>query len=168
MTSQKKSIITSITRKPGLGIDPDMKGHNIYNGAVDNATGCGVLLELARVWSESSVAVERTILFVAVTAEEQGLLGSEYLAKHSPVPPGKISLDLNYDALGPIGDPEEVEVNGAERTTFYSTVEAKAKALGLAIRPDSHPEAGYYYRSDHFSLARAGIPSFSISEGVDR
>ncbi|PYT83872.1 MAG: peptidase M28 [Acidobacteria bacterium] len=149
-----------------LGIDPEMKGHNIYNGAVDNATGCGVLLELARVWSESSVAVERTILFVAVTAEEQGLLGSEYLAKHSPVPPGKISLDLNYDALGPIGDPEEVEVNGAERTTFYSTVEAKAKALGLAIRPDPHPEAGYYYRSDHFSLARAGIPSFSISEGV--
>ena len=149
-----------------LGIDPEMKGHNIYNGAVDNATGCGVLLELARVWSESSVAVERTILFVAVTAEEQGLLGSEYLAKHSPVPPGKISLDLNYDALGPIGDPEEVEVNGAERTTFYSTVEAKAKALGLAIRPDPHPEAGYYYRSDHFSLARAGIPSFSISEGL--
>ncbi len=149
-----------------LGIDPDMKGHNIYNGAVDNATGCGVLLELARLWSESPSAVERTILFAAVTAEEQGLLGSEYLAKHSPVPPGKISLDLNYDALAPIGDPEEVEVSGAERTTFYSTVEAKAKALGLTIRPDPRPEAGYYYRSDHFSLARAGIPSFSISEGL--
>ena len=148
-----------------LGIDPDRKGHNIYNGAVDNATGCGVLLELARVWSEAPSA-PRMILFAAVTAEEQGLLGSKYLGKHSPVPPGKISLSLNYDALAPIGDPEEVELSGAERTTFYADIEAEAKAFGLTIRPDPHPEAGYYYRSDHFSLARVGIPSFSISEGL--
>ena len=148
-----------------LGIDPDRKGHNIYNGAVDNATGCGVLLELARVWSEAPSA-PRMILFAAVTAEEQGLLGSEYLGKHSPVAPGKISLSLNYDALAPIGDPEEVELSGAERTTFYADIEAEAKAFGLTIRPDPHPEAGYYYRSDHFSLARVGIPSFSISEGL--
>jgi Zn-dependent M28 family amino/carboxypeptidase len=149
-----------------LGIDPDRKGHNIYNGAVDNATGCGVLLEVARLWSQTPSAPPRMILFAGVTAEEQGLLGSEYLGQHSPVPPGRISLDLNYDALAPIGDPEEVEVSGAERTTFYSAVEEKAKTLGLAIRPDPHPEAGYYYRSDHFSLARVGIPSFSISEGL--
>jgi len=149
-----------------LGIDPDRKGHNIYNGAVDNATGCGVLLEVARVWSEMPATSPRMILFAALTAGEQGLLGSEYLGKHSPVPPGKISLDLNYDALGPIGDPEEVEVSGAERTTFYSEVEATAKTFGLAIRPDPRPEAGSYYRSDHFSLARLGIPSFSLSEGV--
>jgi Zn-dependent M28 family amino/carboxypeptidase len=148
-----------------LGIDLDMKGHNIYNGAVDNATGCGVLLEVARLWSQAP-SVPRTVLFAAVTAEEQGLLGSEYLGRHSPVPPGKISLDLNYDALAPIGDPEEVQVSGAERTTFYSTVEAQAKASGLAIRPDEHPEAGYYYRSDHFSFARVGIPSFSIAQGL--
>ena len=105
------------------------------------------------------------ILFAGVTAEEPGLLGSEYLGQHLPVPPGRISLDLNYDALAPIGDPEEVEVSGAERTTFNSAVEETAKTLGLAIRPDPHPEAGYY-RSDHFSLARVGIPSFSISEGL--
>src|SRR5215472_126425 len=149
-----------------LGIDPERKGHNIYNGAVDNATGCGVLLEVARLWSQTPSAPPRMILFAGVTAEEQGLLGSEYLGKHSPVPPGKISLDLNYDALAPIGDPEELGVSGAERTTFYSVVEEKAKTFGLAIRPDPHPEAGYYYRSDHFSLARMGIPSFSISEGL--
>jgi Zn-dependent M28 family amino/carboxypeptidase len=148
-----------------LGLDRDLKGHNIYNGAVDNATGCGVLLELARVWSETPSIPPRMILFAAVTGEEQGLLGSEYLGKHSPVPPGKISLDLNYDALAPIGDPEEVEVSGAERTTFYSAVDGKAKTVGLGIRPDPHPEAGYYYRSDHFSLARVGIPSFSIAQG---
>jgi Zn-dependent M28 family amino/carboxypeptidase len=149
-----------------LGITPDKKGDNIYNGAVDNGTGCGILLELARIWSVAKPQVPRSILFAAVTAEEQGLLGSEYLGKHSPVPPAKISLDLNYDALQPIGDPEEVEVTGAERTTFYPVVESMAKTFGLEIRPDAHPEAGHYYRSDHFSLARVGIPSFSIGEGL--
>ena len=163
-TSQEAVLYTA--HYDHLGIDPDTKGHNIYNGAVDNATGCGVLLEVARLWSQTPSVPPRTILFAAVTAEEQGLLGSEYLGTHSPVPPGRISLDLNYDALAPIGDPEEVEVSGAERTTFYSAVEEKAKTFGLAIRPDPHPEAGYYYRSDHFSLARVGIPSFSISEGL--
>ena len=147
-----------------LGITPEMKGDNIYNGAVDNATGCGILLELAHAWATASAP--RSILFAAVTAEEQGLLGSEYLGKHSPVPPGKITLDLNYDALPPIGEPEEVEVSGAERTTFYPVVESVAKAHGLAIRPDARPEAGHYYRSDHFSLAHVGIPSFSIGEGL--
>jgi Zn-dependent M28 family amino/carboxypeptidase len=149
-----------------LGITPDKKGDNTYNGAVDNGTGCGILLELARIWSVAKPQVPRSILFAAVTAEEQGLLGSEYLGKHSPVPPAKISLDLNYDALQPIGDPEEVEVTGAERTTFYPVVESMAKTFGLEIRPDAHPEAGHYYRSDHFSLARVGIPSFSIGEGL--
>jgi Zn-dependent M28 family amino/carboxypeptidase len=148
-----------------LGISQDMKGDNIYNGAVDNGTGCGILLELARTWSQAKPVVPRSILFASVTAEEQGLLGSEYLGKHSPVPPAKITLDLNYDALAPIGDPEEVEVSGAERTTFYPAVQSIATTLGLEIRPDAHPEAGHYYRSDHFSLARVGIPSFSIGEG---
>jgi Zn-dependent M28 family amino/carboxypeptidase len=148
-----------------LGISPDMKGDNIYNGAVDNGTGCGILLELARTWAQAKSGVPRSILFASVTAEEQGLLGSEYLGKHSPVPPSKITLDLNYDALAPIGEPEEVEVGGAERTTFYPAVQSIATTLGLEIRPDAHPEAGHYYRSDHFSLARVGIPSFSIGEG---
>jgi Zn-dependent M28 family amino/carboxypeptidase len=148
-----------------LGIHPDAEGDQIYNGAVDNATGCGILLELARVWSMAKPAPARSILFAAVTGEEQGLLGSEFLGRHLPVPASKITLDLNYDALAPIGDPEDVDVSGAERTTFYPEVEAVAKSLGLAIRPDAHPEAGHYYRSDHFSLARVGIPSFSIGEG---
>ena len=146
-----------------LGIDASAKGDNIYNGAVDNATGCGILLELARAWSQPP---PRSILFAAVTGEEQGLLGSEFLGKHSATPVGKVTLDLNYDAVAPIGDPEEIEVSGAERTTFYPQVEKTAQKYGLAIRPDPLPEAGHYYRSDHFSLARVGIPSFSISEGM--
>jgi Zn-dependent M28 family amino/carboxypeptidase len=149
-----------------LGIRPDMPGDNIYNGANDNATGCGIILEIARVYTLSAQKPRRSIIFASVTAEEQGLLGSEYLGKHPPIPAGKIALDLNYDDVPPLGSPEEVEVSGSERTTFYPTVEAMAKEFRLTIRPDSRPEAGHYYRSDHFSLARVGIPAFSINEGT--
>jgi TonB family protein len=126
-----------------------------------------MLLELARAWAKAKKAPPRSILFAAVTAEEQGLLGSEYLGKRIVYLPVDPILDLNYDAVEPLGVPEEVEVSGAERTTFYPVVEATAKEFGLAIRPDPRPEAGHYYRSDHFSLARVGIPSFSISEGMN-
>jgi TonB family protein len=149
-----------------LGIDPAKSGDKIYNGAVDNATGCGILLELARVWANTKKAPPRSILFASVTAEEQGLLGSEYMGKKSAYLPVDPILDLNFDALQPIGIPEDVEVSGAERTTFYPVVESTAKRFGLAIQPDASPEAGHYYRSDHFSLARVGIPSFSISQGT--
>jgi len=118
------------------------------------------------VWAGTKPVPLRSILFAAVTAEEQGLLGSEYLGKHLEQLPVQPILDLNYDALAPIGIPEEVEVSGAERTTFYPEVEKIAEEFNLAIKPDAHPEAGHYYRSDHFSLGRVGIPAFSISEGL--
>jgi Zn-dependent M28 family amino/carboxypeptidase len=149
-----------------FGIRPDMPGDNIFNGADDNATGCGILLELARAYGAAAQRPRRSIIFAAVTAEEQGLLGSEYLGKHPPIPAGKIALDLNYDDVKPLGAPQEVEVSGAERTTFYPIVAAMAKEFRLAIRPDARPEAGHFYRSDHFSLARVGIPAFSINEGM--
>ena len=150
-----------------FGIDESKPaGANIYHGAADNATGCGILLELARVWAATKPPPPRSILFAAVTAEEQGLLGSQYLGRHRAVFGAKLILDLNYDDLPPLGIPEEVEVSGAERTTFYPTVEETAKEFRLAIRPDSRPEAGHYYRSDHFSLSRVGIPAFSINEGM--
>ena len=149
-----------------LGIDPSLKGDTIYNGALDNATGCGILLELSRAWAETAEPAPRSILFASVTGEEQGLLGSEYLGRHSPVPPGHIMVDMNFDGVPPRGMPEEVEVSGAERTTLYSAVKATARDLHLAIRQEQRPEAGNYYRSDHFSLARVGVPSFSINEGM--
>ena len=149
-----------------FGIRPDMPGNNIFHGAADNATGCGILLELARAFGAAREHPARSVIFAAVTAEEQGLLGSEYLGKHPPIPAEKITLDLNYDDVQPLGAAEEVEVAGAERTTFYPWVQATAKEFRLAIRPDARPEAGHFYRSDHFSLARVGIPSFSINEGM--
>jgi Zn-dependent M28 family amino/carboxypeptidase len=149
-----------------FGVRADMPGDNIFNGADDNATGCGILLEVARAFGTAAQRPRRSILFAAVTAEEQGLLGSEYLGKHPPIAAAKITLDLNYDDVKPLGAPEEVEVSGAERTTFYPAVEATAREFRLAIRPDARPEAGHFYRSDHFSMARVGIPAFSINEGM--
>jgi len=148
-----------------LGIDPDMKGDNIYNGAADNGTGCGIILELARAFAQSPVRPPHAVYFAAVTAEEQGLLGSQYLGMHPPVPAGQISLDLNYDMLLPIGIPRSVNLGGAERIDFWPTVETVAKAFDLALLPDPTPGAGHYYRSDHFSLARVGIPAFSVDQG---
>ena len=147
-----------------FGFVPGMAGDNIFNGAADNATGCGILLELARVWS--GLKPPHSVIFAAVTAEEQGLLGSEYLGQHPPIPAGQIALDLNYDDVQPFGDPLDTSIAGAERTSFYPTVEATAKRFNLAIVPDAHPEAGHYYRSDHFSMARVGVPSFSVGEGT--
>lgn len=148
-----------------LGIDKDAKGDGIYNGAADNGTGCGILLEMARAFAQSSVPPPHAVYFSAVTAEEQGLLGSQYLGMHPPVPAKEIALDLNYDMLLPIGIPRSVNLGGAERTDFWPTVQRVAGAFDLALEPDPTPSAGHYYRSDHFSLARVGIPAFSVDQG---
>jgi Zn-dependent M28 family amino/carboxypeptidase len=148
-----------------LGIDPDTKGDNIYNGAADNGTGCGILIEMARAFAQSPVRPPHAMYFAAVTAEEQGLLGSQYLGMHPPVPAGQITLDLNYDMLLPIGVPRSVSLGGAERIDFWPTVQTVAKDFDLQLLPDPTPGAGHYYRSDHFSLARVGIPAFSVDQG---
>src|SRR6266581_2162557 len=150
----------------GYGIEAPEYHWDDYKDAADNATGCGILLELARAYASAAQKPRRSIIFASVTAEEQGLRGSEYLGEHPPIPAGKITLDVNYDDVPPLGVPEETEVVGAERTTFYPVVERTAKQFGLEIKPDARPEAGHYYRSDHFSLARVGVPSFSINEGM--
>jgi Zn-dependent M28 family amino/carboxypeptidase len=149
-----------------LGINPELKGDKIYNGAVDNGTGCGILLELAHAFARSAARPPHPVLFASVTAEEKGLLGSNYLGKHLPIPASQIALDLNYDAVPPVGMPESVNVTGAERTTFYPVVQKTAGDFGFEIQPDAEPKAGHYYRSDHFSLARAGVPSFSINTAL--
>ncbi|HEY0785319.1 MAG TPA: M28 family peptidase [Acidobacteriaceae bacterium] len=163
---QAANVVLYSAHYDHLGIDPNAQGDKIYNGAGDNGTGCGILLELARAFALSPVKPPHAVYFAAVTAEEQGLLGSQYLGMHPPVPAGQIALDLNYDMLNPIGVPTSAEVAGAERTTFYPQVKKTAAAFHLTLQPDQFPMAGHYYRSDHFSLARVGVPSFSIGQGT--
>ncbi|HEX3684007.1 MAG TPA: M28 family peptidase [Bryobacteraceae bacterium] len=150
-----------------LGIGVAVNGDKIYNGAVDNATGCAMVLEMARVWAALPEKPKRSALFLFVTAEESGLLGSEYYGEHPEVPAGLTAADINFDAFYPFGKTRDVSVTGSERTTLWPIVERDAKRLNLAITPDAEPEQGHFYRSDHFSLARVGIPAFSISQGSD-
>jgi Zn-dependent M28 family amino/carboxypeptidase len=150
-----------------LGIGPAVNGDSIYNGAVDNATGCGILIELARAWNALKQKPRRSAVFAAVTAEEAGLRGSEYYADHPVVPLGKTALNLNFDGFYPFGRTTDVSVGGADRTTVMPVVEDAARRMKLAIKPEAHPEQGHYYRSDHFSLAHAGVPAFSISQGTE-
>ncbi len=150
-----------------LGVGEPVKGDAIYNGAVDNATGCGMLLEIAHAWAALPQKPRRSAVFVSVSAEEAGLRGSWYYGQHPVVPAGKTAAALNFDAFQPTGRKKDVSVRGAERTTLYPVVQEAAKRFGLTLAPDFDPEAGHYYRSDHFSFARAGIPSFSIDDGEE-
>ena len=150
-----------------LGIGTPVNGDAIYNGAIDNATGCAILLELARAWAALPQKPRRSVLFLSVTAEEGVLKGSEYYGAHPLVPPAKTAIDLNFDALYPWGRAANVVITGAERTTVYPLAQQIAKRLELAIATDAVPEAGHYFRSDHFSFARAGIPAFSIGHATE-
>jgi Zn-dependent M28 family amino/carboxypeptidase len=150
-----------------LGIGDPVNGDAIYNGAADNATGCAMVIEVARAWAALPEKPKRSALFMAVTAEEAGMRGSDYYGQHPVVPAGKTAADINLDMFMPFGRARDVNVTGAERTTLYPIVEEAAKRFALTIAPDPRPEAGVYYRSDHFSFARVGIPAFSIDQGVD-
>ncbi|MFP5245328.1 MAG: M28 family peptidase, partial [Thermoanaerobaculia bacterium] len=151
----------------GIGTpDDDDPTDTIYNGAIDNASGTATILEIARVWSELRPRPKRSILFALVAAEEQGLLGSKYLGENPPIPAGKIALSINLDALNLFGEVSSVTMIGVDRTTFFPTAQNVTKAMNLTIVPDQAPEQGSYYRSDHFSLAKAGVPAFSIKQGL--
>jgi Zn-dependent M28 family amino/carboxypeptidase len=149
-----------------LGVGKAVVGDSIYNGAADNATGCAILLEMARAWTAQKPLPKRSALFLATTAEESGLLGAEHYARHPVIPLGKTAINLNFDMIFPLGVPESVIVNGAERTTAWPTVQAAARKHGLTIEPDRLPGQGFYYRSDHFSLAKGGVPAFKIDSGT--
>ena len=150
-----------------FGIGNPVNGDAIYNGALDNATGCAMLLELARAWAALPEKPRRSALFLAVTAEEAGLKGSQYYAAHPLVPPAKTAIDLNYDMLFPFGRAKDVVITGADRTTVYPLAQEIAKRLNLEISVDPEPGAGHYFRSDHFSFAQAGIPAFSIEHATE-
>jgi Zn-dependent M28 family amino/carboxypeptidase len=149
-----------------LGIGRAVLGDTIYNGAADNATGCGLLMELARAWSAQAQKPKRSAIFLAVTAEEKGLLGSKYYTHNPLVPLGKTAINFNFDMILPLGAPESIVVTGAERTTAWPAVKAAADKNHLEIEADERAHLGIFYRSDHFSMAQAGVPAFSVAPGM--
>ena len=152
----------------GIGA-PDKSGDTIYNGAQDNATGVAALLEIARVLSSLPAAEKprRSILFLVTTAEEQGLLGSEWYSQHPLVPPAQTAADINLDSLNILGPTNDFVALGAERSSLNAIVQAIARERGNRITPDPRPEQGSFYRSDHFPFAKIGVPSISFKEGDD-
>src|SRR5437667_4664687 len=152
----------------GIGA-PDKNGDTIYNGAVDNASGVAALLEMARVFSALPVGQrpKRSILFLIPTAEEQGLLGSEWYSQHPVVPLTKTAADINLDSMNVLGPTNDFVALGAERSSLQAVVEAIARGRGLRITADPRPEQGSFYRSDHFPFAKVGVPSINLREGSD-
>lgn len=144
------------------GSDGVLGRDEIFNGAVDNATGCALLVELARAWAALSPRPRRSVLFLAVTAEESGLLGSEYYVRHPLVPLTATRLGINLDAIVPGGRPGGVIVHGERTAESWPLVEEAANRMRLAIRDDPKPEAGSQFRSDHFSFNKAHVAAYSL------
>jgi Zn-dependent M28 family amino/carboxypeptidase len=149
----------------GVGA-PDAKGDKIYNGAVDNATGTATLIELGRAFAHAPKPA-RSVVFLNVTAEEKGLLGSEYYAANPLYPLAKTVADINTDALNPGGPARNFTQSGNAQSGLLDLLIADAKAAGMEFNPDPHPETGAFFRSDHFPFAKRGVPALSFASGDD-
>ncbi len=150
-----------------FGTDPSLEGDHIYNGALDNATGTAALLELAEAFTSLEQTPARSVVFLAVTAEEQGLLGSAYYGANPIFPPEKTVAALNIDGLNILGPMNDVTIVGYGNSELDDYLTEAAADQGRVVIPDPEPEAGYYYRSDHFNFAKVGIPALYPSEGTD-
>ena len=149
----------------GVG-QPDAKGDTIYNGAIDNGTGMAALLEMARAYADQP-APQRSVVFMAVTAEERGLLGSEYYASTPVYPLAKTVGVINMDALSPHGPARNFTISGSAKFDLLDQLVAKAAQMKVTYTPDATPEAGYFFRSDHFPFAKRGVPAVSFESGDD-
>jgi len=150
-----------------LGIGkPDDRGDTIYNGALDNATGIAQLIEQARAFAREP-RTDRSVIFLAVTAEEKGLLGSEYYAHNPLFPIGKTAGVLNTDGGQLWGPAKNFTISGNAKLDLLDMLIAEGKKQGRYYSPDPHPEAGHFYRSDHFSFAKVGVPAISFGDGND-
>ena len=150
-----------------LGIGPAADGDRIYNGAVDNASGVSGLIELAKAFTKVQPPPKRSILFLSVTAEEKGLLGSEYYAEHPLYPLTRTLADINMDELNVYGRTRDITVLGLGMSTLDDDAKAVAKRQGRVVKPGAEPEKGYYYRSDHFEFAKQGVPALYAHSGTD-
>jgi hypothetical protein len=165
----KREVIVYTAHHDHLGVAAEgvAGSDRIYNGAVDNASGTAALLALARAYRHLPTPPARSILFAAVGAEEQGLLGSEHLAAHPPTAPGYLAATINIDGVNIWGRTRDVNVIGHGKSSLDRIVDSVAKLQGRVVTPDQFPDRGFYYRSDQFSLAKIGVPGVYLHSGID-
>ena len=148
-----------------IGIGKVVKGDSIYNGALDNASGVATLLALAE--AHQKTQPERSIMFLFVTAEEQGLLGSEYFVENPTIPLSKVVCNLNLDGVNPVGEMKDLTITGKGHSSMDEYAESAAKAQGRYVMAEQEPEKGYFFRSDHFNFAKKGVPALYAEGGYD-
>lgn len=167
-TKRPDEVIIYTAHWDHLGVGrPDQSGDSIYNGALDNASGTAGLLEMARAFKQMNTKPERTIVFLAVTAEEQGLLGSAYYSANPIYPVNKTVANINMDGLNRFGKTKDMVVVGQGQSELEDYLKEAIEKTGGYLSFDTHTEAGYYYRSDHFNFAKVGIPALFANSGVD-
>ena len=164
-SERPNEVITITSHYDHFGIGENIDGDSIYNGAYDNASGTALLLELARVFAFDADRPARSLLFISTAAEEQGLLGSQWYVQSPLFPLSQTVAEINVDGANLWGETEDVTVQGEERSGLGVFVRARAEEMGLQIMPDAEPEKGYFFRSDHFPFAKAGVPSLYIEHG---
>jgi Zn-dependent M28 family amino/carboxypeptidase len=150
-----------------LGKDEKLQGDQIFNGALDNASGTAGLLELAKAFTKLPTPPKRSVLFLAVTAEEKGLLGAKYYAEHPLYPLDKTLANINMDGVNQWGRTKDIVIIGLGNSTLDDRLTAAAKIQGRTIKPDPEPEKGFFYRSDHFEFAKQGVPALYADTGED-
>jgi len=166
-TTRADEVIVYTAHWDHLGKDEHLQGDQIYNGAIDNATGVAALLEIAEAFKHQQPAPQRSILFLAVTLEESGMLGSAYYAAHPAYPLAKTVANINIDALPIIGRSKDVNVIGLGQSELDAYVTEAAAAQNRTITGDASPEKGFFFRSDHVNFARGGVPALYASGGQD-
>jgi Zn-dependent M28 family amino/carboxypeptidase len=150
----------------GIGL-PDKRGDRIYNGAEDNASGCAEVMAIAKAYAALPQRPRRSILIAFVAGEEQGLLGSAYLATHPPVPAGRIAADINYDGGNVLGRTRDITEIGLGKSSLDAIVRAVAARQGRRLEGDPFPDRGFFYRSDQFSFSKVGVPAIHPESGID-
>jgi Zn-dependent M28 family amino/carboxypeptidase len=166
-TDKKDEYVIYTAHWDHLGKDTTLKGDQIYNGAIDNASGSSAVLDIAKAFTKLPVRPRRSILFLAVTAEEKGLLGAKYYATHPLYPLDKTVANINVDGINQWGKTSDFTVIGLGNSTLDDYLLAELKAQGRTVRPDAEPEKGFYFRSDHFEFAKQGVPALDTDSGIE-
>lgn len=164
-TSLQNQYIIYTAHWDHLGVGEAIKGDSIYNGAADNASGTAALLQLATAFTKLKEHPKRSILFIALTGEEQGLLGSEYYASHPVYPLDSTVADINMDVLNFFGPTKDITIMGLGQSDLDDYAEAAAKKQGRIIIPEANPSGGWFFRSDHFNFAKVGVPALYPGSG---